>query len=421
MGELILTTMKELPKKRIYESLDMWRGLLAIWVVIFHITLIPGVYKQSIIPSNFFELFIGLGPLRVPMFFVISGYCMAAATASVLDRGHSAGKFLAARIRRIFPPHLAVLLGSILLGGLLWVAQTSRLIGGSASAENFAKLSYQEVIANALLMQIPLKQISLNPVTWTLCYEVAFYCVMTVAILVFQKQGWQFLLKVLHVVTVVTLGISLFYPAVLIFPFNAIANVQVGSEDIMLNAWTSFGEGLLLFDLLCGLTWKDRSTKARYFYSGVISLLIIMIGLQAINSKMIYAQNLVGTTCFAILLYFLYPLDKKMKNIKWLKSLFFVGGMSYSLYLTHDLVLLMWHYQLERMHLKFPLFLPYLAVSLAISLGVAYVFYILIESRFISSKAKKSAVPSVNSVNDRSIKTDIGHLDNRMFSETATK
>ncbi|MBC8135679.1 MAG: acyltransferase, partial [Fibrella sp.] len=242
--------MKE-PQKRTYASFDMWRGLLAIWVVLFHcVSNTQNDYANVIRGSGFVDFLLWSG-LRVPMFFVISGYCMSAAAANLIDRDHTVGRFAVARIRRIYPPHLAALMIGFGVAGLFWLVQQLGYIQDNPTVAWFTKITAWDIAVNAMLLQVPLRLHSLNDVTWTLCYEVAFYAVIAVAIFAFRKQGWHWVLKALHVVTLLALLTTVLAPKWVLFPFDH---------------WIGFGEGVLLFDLLCGRPWKERSRKGKALY-----------------------------------------------------------------------------------------------------------------------------------------------------------
>ncbi|MBD2357544.1 acyltransferase [Tolypothrix sp. FACHB-123] len=76
--------------------LDTLRGIAASWVVIFHL--------NEVIPKedNFYFHFVGLGYLGVPIFFIISGYCIYLTAR----RSNSIFEFYLRRLRRIYPPYI---------------------------------------------------------------------------------------------------------------------------------------------------------------------------------------------------------------------------------------------------------------------------------------------------------------------------
>ena len=67
-----------------YQTLDAWRGLASLWVVMLHAT-------QTTIPEQFPQLahralyaFSFWGSLGVPIFFVVSGYCICGSACGLI-------------------------------------------------------------------------------------------------------------------------------------------------------------------------------------------------------------------------------------------------------------------------------------------------------------------------------------------------
>ena len=103
-----------------YATLDAWRGLACLAVICFHSA------AAYVVDADFlarlhadggsvadwgclvcWRLWIG-----VPLFFVISGYCIAAAAVNTVERGRSIRDFLIRRFRRIYPPLWIYLIAS---------------------------------------------------------------------------------------------------------------------------------------------------------------------------------------------------------------------------------------------------------------------------------------------------------------------
>jgi peptidoglycan/LPS O-acetylase OafA/YrhL len=59
------------------------------------------------------------GNLGVPMFFVISGYCIAATAQSALERRTPLGTYFWRRFRRIYPPYW-IMLGLLIVGFIVF-------------------------------------------------------------------------------------------------------------------------------------------------------------------------------------------------------------------------------------------------------------------------------------------------------------
>jgi peptidoglycan/LPS O-acetylase OafA/YrhL len=94
----------ERPGSRRYLLLDHWRGLACLSVLVFHASGQQpehGTLAQEVIA----RLWIG-----VPVFFVISGYCITASVIRTRDSGGTLTDYFKRRLRRIFPPYWAAML-----------------------------------------------------------------------------------------------------------------------------------------------------------------------------------------------------------------------------------------------------------------------------------------------------------------------
>jgi peptidoglycan/LPS O-acetylase OafA/YrhL len=112
----------EAPRQPRYDSLDLWRGLACLLVVVFHTTYgdtVTYASKQSLADHGgrtveWLLAFTGEFWVGVPVFFVISGYCIAASADSSRRKPHAAGRFFVRRFRRIYPPLWVFLAGCVL-------------------------------------------------------------------------------------------------------------------------------------------------------------------------------------------------------------------------------------------------------------------------------------------------------------------
>ena len=95
---------------------------------------------------------------------------------------------------------------------------------------------------------------------------------------------------------------------------------------------------------------------------------------------------------FALLASVTYPFDQKLRQSGWLKPLWLVGAMSYSVYLCHPLIAKGISFGFFRTGLTgngVTLFFV-VPLCLAISLAVAYVFHRLVERHFIPPRSVPS-------------------------------
>lgn len=147
--------------------MDWLRGLAALWVVFFHlnepIKYVPNIY------TNFCKL----GWIGVPVFFVISGWCMA----GISQRKPSAKAFLLARVLRIFPPFWGSLLVVALAVGVLV------LVNGVNDVIELPK-SLLSLLATISLTTTPISTVpTVNWSYWSLSYEIAFYFLISIGLL----------------------------------------------------------------------------------------------------------------------------------------------------------------------------------------------------------------------------------------------
>ena len=119
------------------------------------------------------------GYLGVQLFFVISGYCIAAAVYGMRGKDKPLRQFMIRRVRRIFPPYW----WSIVL--VVMLAVGTMLFAGRAWLDVFP-LTTGDWVANALLLQGPLHSPDLNLVYWSLSIEIQFYVLMSFCLLSFR-------------------------------------------------------------------------------------------------------------------------------------------------------------------------------------------------------------------------------------------
>ena len=359
------------PGLRPYRTLDMWRGLACLLVVVHH--------QGSILTGRFPELVAAplyqaavFGYLGVQMFFVISGYCIAGAACSTLRRGESWGQFLLARARRVYPPlwfslALAALLS--LLAGLL--VRSGRLHGSALASIDILHQSPAYYLSNLTLTQF--QQPFLSIVCWTLCYEMAFYLVVSLFLMGRRPEtGEVFLLTGLHVVTLGSLALLTALPKLRFFP---------------LDLWPQFGLGVIVYDVLK----HPQQARPKWWLAaaglsiGVFAALRdLPMSVQHEPSRLTFAVTL----GFALLLLALYRFDDALSRILVVRGLIGVGLFSYSLYLTHLLLLGLINRGFRMTHLTASAHLLILTLCVLLAVAAAHLFYYACERPFVQTARK---------------------------------
>ena len=287
-----------------YQTLDHWRGLAALWVMLFHgfehssgQTLFPLIEPLQSIAKP--------GWLGVHIFFVISGYCISASAYKLIIRNDSVGNFIKNRALRLLPVYWLAFLFTVVTDLI------SARLNNRHLWENLPD-SWQSWLGNILLIQPYLNVRPYVIVYWTLVVEIAFY--LLVAVLLITK-------KLTNTRVALLLGLSLGFAS----PFINLESIE------FLSLWGEFVCGALLF---CALLFKYNKNS----YKQKISLwLIIFMAFTSIISIIFNQQynQLWLASIFSLLLYFLYALDSQISKIRQLRWLGLVGTFSYSLYLLH--------------------------------------------------------------------------------------
>jgi len=163
--------------------IDILRFLAAGWVALMHFNQpVPAI-------NNWYRNFVSLGYLGVPVFFVISGYCVYLAA----EHSKGAKDFIIRRFFRIFPPYWF----SILIVGLAVVL--SIILLGHNDVTILPK-TMTAVLETVALLVVPLTKIQvINWVYWTLVFEVFFYLIIWISLLFSRRlrSVWLIIISVL--------------------------------------------------------------------------------------------------------------------------------------------------------------------------------------------------------------------------------
>ena len=126
-------------------ALTSLRGVAALGVVIFHFRDQFG----SAIDLDKYTVFFSRGYLLVDFFFVLSGFVIALSYTHFFAGGFSANKygvFLAKRLGRIYPLHIVVLAGFVL-------SEAAKYLVATSANPPFSVNTFNALIANILLIQ----------------------------------------------------------------------------------------------------------------------------------------------------------------------------------------------------------------------------------------------------------------------------
>ncbi len=153
--------------------MDWLRGLASLAVVFFHLNVVKGDVNDA------YTWVCQGGWLGVPVFFAISGWCMA----GLSERCQGAGRFLLARLLRLHPPYLASV--GVTLAALLIIKLTT----GHNDITPLPS-SPGSVVATLLLATKPVTTVkTINWSYWSLPVEFGFYVLTGLVLILKQRQG----------------------------------------------------------------------------------------------------------------------------------------------------------------------------------------------------------------------------------------
>ena len=360
-----------------YLSLDFWRGVACLMIVVFHgsFDLIdnpdvahPG-WAGKCITRVITHLWLG-----VPIFFVISGYCITAACDSARSRPHPTKQYFIRRFRRIYPPYWIVLLLLFLLMMAPWLAGHPDLFSTEGDlTHRMSSFSISQWFGNFTLTEGFRPHLFgggswffLGP-AWTLCYEEQFYAICGLLLLTAGRH---------------------FFPAAACLTAGVAGVVALTAFTKLPVAGFFFDGHWLLF--AAGMVVYYRIHHGSERFARLAGAGMILAGVTAIVLRVVtkvYTEEYYVGFFFAFLLAVLYRWDFAIATNRLLRPITYCGIMCYSLYLIHWPVAKLVSHIFYVLGIKeewaaILLVIPFCTV-LAAALG--WGFHLVVERRFLNT------------------------------------
>lgn len=303
-------------------AINAWRGVAALLVAYFHCRQITWVGMQQFHASgahlglntilSYLTLPIAWGSAGVPIFFVISGYCIHRGTAQKLLADPAAPfntrVFYLRRFARIYPVLLAAL--------LLTLALDTLSLRFTPAIHKINPMDAHAFLVNLFSLQgIAGKTFGSNGALWTLSIEVQFYVVYPILLAVRRKLGIKTLL----------IGVA---------AVNVVSAVVFERHEIIIftSYWFSWTLGAWIAEAKILAAGENRSMT-----HGSRSLLLIAVVLGALGCLAFkYSQYIafqIWALAFAAYLY--QVLDKPARKSVTVRGFSWLGEFSFSLYVVH--------------------------------------------------------------------------------------
>lgn len=297
-----------------YSTVDGLRGIAALSVALYHIHG-PAFKDIESIPTTLLSSIFQFGYLGVPIFFVISGFVIAATINPGEVTFKYIGKFIVKRATRLDPPYWLSIALDIFL-----IYLTIQLFHIASHLP-----SIPQVISHLFYLQNLLGYGDIAANYYTLCFEVQFYIFFGLVFAVGGKLRNLFSDQLYTIFIVFAFGITTLYS--LLITANVAVNPIAG---LFLSHWYLF-----MLGAACYWTSITRSISKHVFF--VYCILAFALFLFDVGDRLHHSLNTLAALLTALLL---YAAATKNKMSTWLSSrpLLYFGSISYSLYLFHGIV-----------------------------------------------------------------------------------
>ncbi len=290
-------------------SVQALRGIAVLGVVAFHSMIIEKKYSGGdlLLPD-----FVQLGQSGVDLFFVISGFVMVSVSTGRFARSGETWRFLWSRLTRIYPTYwfYFLLTAAVALIKPQWVNSTQ---------------GHQAELFSSFLL-LPGNKLPLVMVAWSLIHELWFYIVFSVLLQLNERQllpsllFWGAIIVIVNVLVEVadlTAGIRIvLHPYTLEFIIGALVSIFISSE------------------------YAGKFTQRMSHMTIMVVLpvgLTLVYAFEILKDASLMRANVIGTL-YGLLVLSLVSLEREKKAIAP-GFLQFIGDMSYTVYLSHVLVL----------------------------------------------------------------------------------
>lgn len=348
-----------LTRTQYFPYIDGLRALAVLSVLVYHA-------DEALLPGGF---------VGVDVFFVISGFIVSASVANFKGQGllEFVTYFYAHRIQRIFPALIVCLLATALVSALFIPASWLSMVNEKTGLYAFLGLSNFILAQNGRDYFAPTAEFNPYTHTWSLAVEEQFYFVFPLLFLgwLSGRRGRTLSAVLFSVFGLASLGWA---------AWQSGANPTQAYFLLPSRFW-ELAAGVLLFQLI-GVSSEPRASEGHSFFhlvAGVLCLLLVLGALALSTSArfpMPGALPVVIGTLGLIWSLHRHPELRSLHDLLGNRPLVFVGKVSYSLYLWHwpVFVLFRWTWGLDTPLLR--------AVALAVILLLAVGSWRLVEAPF---------------------------------------
>ncbi|MCX2492583.1 acyltransferase family protein [Pedobacter sp. PF22-3] len=343
-----------------FHSINILRGVAALGVFWYHQQYGRVLAKYT--NQSLFNLTDQFGSTyAVPLFFLISGFCIHLSSLGYLaeNRELNLKAYFTKRLKRIYPPYLIALLFAIIIN---WLIKPSFYLG------------IKDFIVHLFVLQGFFEKSfnTINLVFWTISIELAFYFLYPLFFFLRKKYALRYVIAIISIIST----FSIVY-------FINVEYTHLVQRYFVLNLWLGWCMGAFISDKIfldINFNWK----KFLLLLYPLLGLLYLLVYLNKISVLVLDELNIL--IWIGPLLFVFNNENWLHKNYNLLINLFVkIGLLSYSLYLLHQPLIMLKNFIIQR---YIPVELgPYCQMlGFPIIIWLSWLHYNRVEKPFLSKK-----------------------------------
>lgn len=296
-------------------SLQYLRGIASLLVVLYHAR---GEMNYAYAQQNLGDILFGNGYIGVDLFFMVSGFVIMLST----EKDSSVSAFLTKRLFRIYPVYLACLFFTVYAFDFNYDINLLKAI-----------LFINEDISS----RAPWFGYTIVFTAWTLMFEIIFYLYFSISMMISKKHR-GLVCSILLTLTVILIN-TIYGNGIPLSGYDAISIKETS------NWMLSFARVLsspMFYEFIAGIFiyWVYKYLNVKYCND--ISIIFLPFSLACFGLFYITGYNgghgLFNCGIYAAALLLSLIMYEKCHTIRSNRTLNFLGDISYSLYLTHPIV-----------------------------------------------------------------------------------
>ncbi len=383
-----------------FQSIDALRGIAALGVVLYHAV----SQTQKAVPHNVLQWPVKLiqflssfGYIGVFLFFVISGFCIhlqwAKSKASGLERPIQFGPFWRRRIRRLYPPYLIAFALFMLMAAL-------------TTGVNVTHFFVYDVVMHLLMLHNldPHTCYTINGVFWTLAIEEQLYLAYFLLLFLRKRWGWGMTLAICALARV---GWFFFSHAVWVW-----TGLGVPVPEAAAVHWFTWALGAIAVEAAFGIVQLPRWCRNLWIGGAAIIVASTISTVLPNTQKNTLPHELAWMLMHPLWGFGFFVLVNRVVSAEyaWVRQLREPGGIrrlfakgvtaaatvgvfSYSLYLTHELVIMQsWSFTIKEL----PQMVNALVIVVPATIAFAWLFF-----RFCEKPYMRKAVGTSDRAEER--------------------